>query len=82
MSRRGSDGVERRSLLGGASLAEKRETKSNRDDPREQRRYEIARDVMAAKHGAYWGVSNPEGAARDAVYAADALLAALEETER
>lgn len=50
-------------------------------DRREQRRYEIARDVMAALCASNPG-ANTEIAANDAVYSADVLLAALEETER
>jgi len=45
----------------------------------EQRRYEIARDVMAALCARNPG-ANAEIAADDAVAAADALLAALEES--
>ena len=55
---------------------------------REQRRYELARDVMAALwvDGPHWGQWAPEDAvekkfAREAVKASDALLAELERTD-
>lgn len=54
-------------------------------DQREQRRYEIARDVMAARAAAYALAfrfersSEFKANAAEAVEAADALLAALEE---
>lgn len=54
---------------------------------RDQRRYEIARDVMASLYvdGPNWPTTHVEiekTFAKMAVTAADAILAALEETER
>lgn len=54
-------------------------------DQHEQRRYEIARDAFAFERAAFNAAFNndynDEVGARDAVRAADALLAALEESK-
>jgi|688.fasta_scaffold142839_3 hypothetical protein len=67
-------------MIGGAPQAER--DARRRQEVREQRRYEIARDCFAAERAAFNVASdmdyNDKAGARNAVEAADALLAALE----